>query len=57
MSEKKKAAPAPADQVALSVKSPVDHDGVRYAPGEVLVATAAQAEALIAAGAAEAADG
>jgi hypothetical protein len=44
----------PPQLITVEVTAPVDHDGVRYAPGEALTATPAQAAALIAAGAAKA---
>ena len=54
----KKPAPAATDEesVALVASEPIRHDGVDVAPGEPFAASPAAAEALIAAGAAKAAE-
>jgi len=49
-------APATQQTVALIAVQQIDHDGTAYAEGERLVVLPAQAEALIAAGAATPAD-
>lgn len=56
MAKAKNTPVAPAEMVALSAVEPVRIDGVDVAPGEVFEAKPADAEALLAAGAARPAD-
>lgn len=57
MAKTKSAPAAPSDRVALVAIEPIKIDGVDVAPGEAFEAKPADAEALLAAGAARPADG
>ena len=56
MAGAKKAQAVEVEQVALVASEPIRHDGVDVAPGEPFAASPEAAEALVASGAAKAAD-